>query len=86
MDHVDPRRGDSRLARARHHLYHLVEPEVGRGRGPPVDGDRHVRRVGDAQIVDHDAAEGPDRADDAGAADAAVPSSSPGRVPVPPMP
>ena len=42
-----------------------------------VDGDRHILRIGDAAVIDDDAAEALDRADEAGAADTPVGARTP---------
>ena len=59
---------------ARHDPDDMPDPQVGdRGRNA-VDANRDVLRVGDAQIVDDDRTEAPDRSDDTGAADTPVPA------------
>ncbi|WP_419539912.1 hypothetical protein [Methylobacterium oryzae] len=50
----------------------LPDLQVGGLRGRAVDAHLHLGRIGDAQVVDDDRAEAADRADHAGAADAAV--------------
>ena len=70
--HGDHPRREAVAARHRRRAHDMADPEIGRRARPAVDDHRHIRRIGDAQIVDDDAAELSDRPDDAGAADAAV--------------
>jgi hypothetical protein len=50
----------------------MADAQVARAADKAVDGDRHVLRIGDAVVIDDNAAEALDRADEAGAADAAI--------------
>ncbi|WP_134488035.1 hypothetical protein [Methylocella tundrae] len=60
------------VVRDRDDAHHLADLEGGRGGVFAVDFDGHILRIGDAQIIDDNAAKAPDRPDDAGAADAAI--------------
>ena len=64
--------GEAAALRPRDHVDDLSDLQIGRLRGFAVDPHLHLRPIGDAQVVDDDRAEPADRADHAGATDAAV--------------
>jgi hypothetical protein len=72
-DHVDAARGERAIRLAhRDDARDLSDLQPFRGRGFAVDAHGNVGRVGDARVIDEDAAEALDDADNTGAADAMI--------------
>jgi hypothetical protein len=73
-DHGDRIRDEPGRVGSRRDTHDMADPQVTRVSPPPVDRHGDIRPIGDARVVDDDAAETLDRSDKAGAADATVAS------------